>query len=99
MGGLGSGNRHRFDKKTITGECNGLDVRKLYRDGLLKPGTSFRSLWSRAGRDTGSIGGFVSGNQVILSYRHRRRSGGDWEDVKEPVSLEWTPCNFGGERP
>jgi hypothetical protein len=25
--------------------------------------------------------------------------GGEWEDVKEPVSLEWTPCNFGGERP
>ena len=33
MGGLGSGNRHRFDKKTTTGECNDLDVRKLYRDG------------------------------------------------------------------
>ena len=99
MGGLGSGNRYQFDKKTTTGECSGLDVRKLYRDGLLKPGTRFRSSWSRCGRETGSIGGFVSGNQVILSYRHRRGSGGEWEDVKEPVPLEWTPCNFGGERP
>jgi hypothetical protein len=25
--------------------------------------------------------------------------GGDWEDVKETVPLEWTACNFGGERP
>jgi hypothetical protein len=99
VGGVGSGNRYRFDKKTTTGQCNGLDVRKLYRDGLLKPGTRFRSSWSRFGRDTGSMGGFVSGTQVILSYRHRRGSGGDWEGVKEPVSLEWTPCNFGGERP
>ncbi len=97
MGGLGSGNRHRFDKKITTSECNGLDVRKLHRGGLLKPGTSFRSSWSQAGRETGSIGGFVSGNQVILSYRSK--SGGEWEDVKEPVPLEWTPCNFGGERP
>jgi hypothetical protein len=25
--------------------------------------------------------------------------GGDWKDVKETVPLEWTACNFGGERP
>ena len=99
MGGLGSGNRHRLDKKTTTGECTGLDVRKLYRDGLLEPGTSFRSSWSRAGKETGSIGGFVSRDQVILSYSHRSRQGAEWENVKELVPLEWTPCNFGGERP
>jgi hypothetical protein len=99
LGGIGSGNRHRFDKKTTTGECNGLDVRSLYRDGLLKPGTNFSSSWSRAGRENGSIGGFVLRNQVILSYSHRSRQGAEWETVKEPVPLEWTPCNFGGERP
>ena len=99
MGGLGSGNRHRFDKKTTTGECNDLDVRKLYRDGLLEAGTSFRSSWSRFGRETGSISGSVYRDKAILSYRHRRGLGSEWEDVREPVSLEWTPCNFGGERP
>lgn len=36
---------------------------------------------------------------MILSYRHRRGLGAEWEDVREPVSLEWTPCNFGGKRP
>jgi hypothetical protein len=35
----------------------------------------------------------------LLSYRHRRGLGGEWEDVEEPISLKWTPCNFGGERP
>ena len=66
MGGLGSGNRHRFDKKITTGECNCLDVRSLYHDGLLKPGTCFSSSWSsRAGRETGSMGGFVSRNRVL----------------------------------
>jgi hypothetical protein len=99
LGGMGSGNRHRLDKKTTTSECNSLDVRRLYRDGLLKPGTSFSSSWSRADRETGSIGGFVFRDQLILSYSHRSRQGAEWETVKEPVPLEWTPCNFGGERP
>ena len=99
MGGLGSGNRHHFDKKTTTDECHGLDARDLYRDGLLKPGTCFRSSWSRAGKEIASIRGFVYGDRVVLSYRHRSGLSDEWEDVKEPVPLEWTPCNFGGERP
>jgi hypothetical protein len=97
LGGLGSGNRYRFDKKTTTEQCHCLDVRDLYREGLLKPGTCFRSSWSRAGKEIASIRGFVYRDRVVLSYRHRR--GAEWEDVKEPVPLEWTPCNFGGERP
>jgi hypothetical protein len=99
MGGLGSGNRYRFSKKTTTEECHSLDIRDLYRKGLLKPGTCFRSSWSRAGKGVASIRGFVYQDQVVLSYRHRSGLGGEWEDVKEPVPLEWTVCNFGGERP
>ncbi len=105
MGGLGSGNRYRFDKKATTGETHGLDVRYLHREGLLKSGHSFSLRWSRAGRETGSIGGMVGGNpgdlpeRVVLSYRHRSGPGGEWEGVRESVPLEWTPCNFGGERP
>jgi hypothetical protein len=59
--------------------------------------------WSRAGREMGSIQGVVSDgdlpDQVTLLYRHRRGLGGEWEDVRELVSLAWTACNFGGERP
>ncbi len=99
MGGLGSGNRYQFDKKTTTDECHGLDVRDLYREGLLKPGTCFRSSWSRAGKEMASMRGFVNRDRVVLSYRHRSGLSAEWEDVNEPVALEWTPCNFGGERP
>ena len=99
MGGVGSGNWYRrFDAKTTMDRCHGLDVRNLYREGFLEPGACFRSSWSRAGRETGSICGFVDRYQVILSYRYRP-AGGGWEDVAEAVSLSWTPCNFGGERP
>jgi len=99
LGGLGSGNRHRFDKKTTTDECHSLDVRRLYREGLLKSGRQLSWRWSRAEREVASIGAIVYQDRVVLSYRHHSRLGGEWEDVEEPVPLEWTPCNFGGERP
>jgi hypothetical protein len=103
MGGVGSGNWYRFDKKTTTGECHSLDVRYLHREGLLKPGRWFSFYWSRAGRETGSIRGAVIGEEkperVTLLYRHRIGPGDEWEDVQESVSLDRTACNFGGERP
>jgi hypothetical protein len=103
MGGVGSGNWYRFDKKITTGKCHGVDVRYLHREGLLKPGHRFSLRWSRAGRETGSIGGMVSGEgqpeRITLLYRHRSGPGDEWEDVQEPVTLNWTVCNFGGERP
>ena len=59
--------------------------------------------WSRAGRETGSIGGVVSGDgrpeQITILFRHRSGLGDEWENVQESVSLDWTVCNFGGERP
>jgi hypothetical protein len=99
LGGLGSGNRHRFGKKTTTEECRSLDVRRLHREGLLKSGTLFSWGWFRAGQEVASISALVYQDRIVLSYRHRSRVGGEWEEVKEPLSLEWTACNFGGERP
>jgi hypothetical protein len=99
---VGSGNRYRFDKKTTTDECHSLDIRDLYRERLLKPGGWFSSRWLQGDRETGSIRGVLEGDRpdtVILLYRHRSGLGVEWEDVEEPVPLEWTPCNFGRERP
>jgi hypothetical protein len=88
MGGLGSGSWYRFDKKTTTDECQSVDIRYLHRSGLLQPGHSFSLGWSRAGRQTGSVGGVTHDDRVTFFYRHRRGMGGDWEDVKETVLLE-----------
>ena len=79
MGGLGSGNRYRFDKKTTTDECRSLDVRRFHREGLLKSGTSFSWRWSRAGRRVASTGALVYQDKLVLSYRSKL--GGEWEDV------------------
>jgi hypothetical protein len=103
LGGVGSGNWYRFNKKTTTDECHSVDVRYLHREGLLKAGHWFSLRWSRAGRETGSIRGVVSRDgqpeQITLLYRHQSGASGEWEDVREPVHLSWTACNFGGERP
>lgn len=105
MGGVGSGNWYRFDKKTTADECHSIDVRYLHREGLLKSGRWFSLRWSRAGREVDSIRGAVASledgkpERVILTYRHRSSLSDEWEDVKEPVALSWTPCNFGGGRP
>ena len=69
---------------------------------MLKSARWFTLRWSRAGRETDSISGAVIGDEkperLILTYRHRSAQGEEWEDVQEPVSLDWTACNFGGER-
>jgi hypothetical protein len=61
MSGAGSGRWYRLDKKTTVEECRSLDIRKLHRDSLLKPGHRFTTSWSRAGRQIASIGGVVRG--------------------------------------
>jgi hypothetical protein len=80
-----------------------VDVRYLHRYDLLIPGRWFYLRWSRAGRETGSIKGAVEGSdrpkRLLLLYRHWSGPGGEWEDVHESVSLDWTACNFGGVRP
>src|SRR5215204_2687172 len=93
MGGVGSGNWYRFDKKTTSDECHSVDVCYLHREGLLKSGRWFSLRWSRAGRETSSIRVTVEGidrpERVQLFYRHRSGPGGGWEDVQEPVPLSW----------
>jgi hypothetical protein len=103
MGGVGSGSWYRSDKKPTTSKCHSVDVRHLHREGLLKSGRSFTLRWSRAGRESGSIRGILNSSRqpesMTLLYRYRSGPGGEWKNVREPVPLNWTACNFGGERP
>ncbi|MEP5232265.1 MAG: hypothetical protein ABJQ78_12595 [Alloalcanivorax sp.] len=73
-------------------------MRRWRRDGLLTPGQSFGWQWSSNGEKQASINVTTEEGQVILSYRQRIR-GGEWQDKRYPVSLEWTDCHLGGHRP
>jgi len=98
MGGRGSGRRWHYGANDTTNQYRALDVRRWQRDGLLTPGRAFNWRWTVNGIDAASIDIQTEVDRVILSYR-TRSNGGEWQPVEYPVTLEWTPCNFGGQRP
>lgn len=92
-------NSGRAGTKRSTDDMHTLDIRKLHRAGLLKPGQYLTWNWSRRGNVVASIGGTVDTiNSVTLNYR-TRPYGGEWQDKRYQVSVDWTACNFGGSRP
>lgn len=98
MGGPGSGSWYRWNKRDTTDEHRSLDIRAWHRKRLLRPGSTISTTWWRGERQTGAISAVVvSRRLVLLVYRVRR--GGDWQDARELVPSEWTPCHYGGERP
>lgn len=98
MGGPGTGHWYRLSKKDTVEGYRRLDVRRWQRDGLLKPGTRFSWGWWRENEQVASITVQTDQDRVTLEYRYRRE-GEEWQDIKEPVPLTWTPCNYGGARP
>lgn len=94
MGGFGSG---KHGGKDTTNNYRSLDVRKLQRERMLTPGHAFQWQWTRDGKEVASIHMQIEVNCVILDYR-TRSNGGDWQPMEYPVYLEWTGCNYGGQR-
>lgn len=74
-----------------------LDVRRLARDGLLKPGLSFNWKWSRGGEAVGNINIRTDTDFVTLDYRAREQ-GGEWQAMNYQVRLTWSSCAYGGRR-
>lgn len=97
MGGIGSGRRLHFEAKDTTDDYYCIDIRRWKRGGLLEPHQSFGWEWSHCGAAVASIRVRTEPGRLILSYRHR--SAGEWTDESYPVSLAWTPCHLGGQRP
>ena len=91
--------RYRGSGRSTTSGYLFLDVRYLQRNGFLCPGTSSSQRWSHRGEPFGSINLSAWDGHVILSYRTRRHESEEWTEKAYPVSLEWTRCNYGGERP
>ncbi len=95
MGGWGSG-RGQSGRDT-TSDYRALDVRRLQRDGLLKPGKSFGWNWMRRGETVTSIQIRSETERIILNYQHKS-GGSDWQPMDYPVRVAWTDCTLGGRR-
>ena len=94
MGGYFSGRR---GGKDCTDDMRQVDVRRLQREGYLKPGMAYGWQWTRHGDVQASINLSVKAHHVTFTYRHRT-GGGDWQDVHCAVSLDRAPCTYGGTR-
>lgn len=97
MGGSGSGYWWRWNSRSTTESQHGIDIRWLKKHGHLRPGMIGSLSWSRRGEQTGSIGYRMEAEKMILNYRHRP-NGGEWEEVKQNIYFDRTPCNYGGYR-
>lgn len=97
MGGIGSGRRYQGGKNT-TKDSRPLDIRKLNRSGLLQSGCSFGWQWTINDRPIGDIQIQVQVDHVVLAYKYQQHRGAEWEDVRQPVYFDHTPCNLGGRR-
>lgn len=75
-----------------------LDIRKLQREGRLKPGRRSCLSWFRRGEVVASINLIASEGAVTLDYQTRSALG-EWESLEYRVWIEWTDCNYGGRRP
>jgi len=94
VGGPGSGNWFRLDKKSTVEESLTLAMQEFR--GRIHPHSSGTYTWTWTGGNKSSIGYFVSWGDrrtITLNYRW-----GDREDVRIPIHLQTTPTQFGGKR-
>lgn len=97
MGGIGSGRGLGWNKRTTLEEIITIDIRYLKKQGLLRPSLYGRLSWTCGGDDSGNINYCTHNEGIELIYRYRP-AGGEWQDVRQLIRYEDTPCHFGGTR-
>lgn len=90
MGGFGSGRGQ--GRKDTTNNMRRLDIRKLQREGQLKPGRSSQTYWKPRDRIMALIQINAEAGRIFIHHLACEQG------MKYPVFLEWTPCNLGGGR-
>lgn len=97
MGGYGSGRGEWVSAKGVTEHFRALDMCYFTRNKLLGRDQQFRLTWRQRSNETGSVLVGVERNRLVLIYRYGR-SGGEWQDVRQSVTLTTTLCHYGGQR-
>jgi len=90
MGGPGSGLWDRGDTRPALEQVRRLDVRWLHQQGYLQPGGRATVTWFCGERPAGCF---------LIEYSYRMHGAADWEPVRQVITLDWTVCHYGGQRP
>ena len=101
MGGYGSTRWGWGSTRHATGECLFIDMPYLRKLGGLEPGAVRELHWSRGGKPSGNILTIAGkdGRSIDLAYSVTRWGETEPTPIRETVALDFTPCNYGGERP
>jgi hypothetical protein len=95
MGGYGSG---RHGNKRAVEDLLMVDIRRWQRECELNSKNSFSWQWTFRGGKKSSIDiQVIDKAEIRFDYRTKSNEG-EWEVKNYPVYLEWTQCNYGGER-
>lgn len=94
---MGRGQWYRWSTKATTDSQHRVDIRWMRRHGYLRPGMFGSLTWYRGEEKTGSIRFQTEPGQLILLYNYRPQ-GRAWEQVEENITLDATPCHYGGFR-
>jgi len=97
MGGIGSGNWHRWNTQTTVEETKRIDIRYMRNRGFLKPNTHGTLSWSRGGEPNGNINFVTHDDYLQLNFRYKEY-GGEWQPMQQKIFFDYTPCHYGNTR-
>jgi hypothetical protein len=84
--------------KRTTNQMIALDIRQVHRAGGLVPGHLSSRAWTWGSGGVSRVLLDAGIDRVTLSYQGSNE-GEVWQECVQRVSVEWTPCNYGGRRP
>ena len=97
MGGMGSGQWPRLNRKATVDGLKKIDIRYLSRHRLLKSGYFGTLSWRRGDESVGKVWFIVHDDHLVIKYRIRSNVW-QWHDVEQKIRFGSTPCNYGGAR-
>ena len=91
------GNRWEWEhtRKSTAGLLS-LDVRRLNRQGALRPGVVCSVGWGKGQTIITRMN--RTGDALTLDYTTRAYGQTEPTSHRQPVALDWTPCHYGGHR-
>jgi hypothetical protein len=98
MGGPGSGDWYRWDKKDHVRSRPYIDIRYLKQHGQLTPGALFNLDWeAKDGDGHASADCRCEADRLVVDYEIDS-SGENREIFQSVIEFDFTPCHFGGKR-